>query len=110
MTRRGITVLEILVVLAIAVFALGLMVVLIARHRENAQRMQCKNNLRLIGQAFQAYHDASSADKALKRLPPSHIAEGYATWAVLLATSKRSWRSFRKSCRPPPSSFFVVKS
>jgi type II secretory pathway pseudopilin PulG len=85
MTRRGITVLEVLVVLAIAVFALGLMVVLIARHRENAQRLQCKNNLRLIGLAFQAYHDASSADKAHKRLPPSRIAEGYASWAVLLA-------------------------
>jgi hypothetical protein len=83
--RRGITVLEVLVGLALAVCAVGLTVVLIARHRENAQKMQCRNNLRVIGQAFHAYHDASSADKALKRLPPARIADGYATWAVLLA-------------------------
>ena len=56
----------------------------IARHRENAQREHCKDNLRQIGQAIQAYHVASAADEALQRLPPSRIAEGYATWAVLL--------------------------
>ena len=83
--RRGITVLEILAVMTLAVFAVGLTVVLIARHRENAQKMQCRNNLRVIGQAFHAYHAASAADKDLMRLPPARIADGYATWAVLLA-------------------------
>ena len=82
--RPGITWLEIVVVLVLCFFVVGIGIVLIARHRENAQREQCKNNLRHLGLAFRAYHDTSSADKGLMRLPPSRIAEGYATWAVLL--------------------------
>ena len=58
---------------------------LLARHRENALRAHCQNNLRQIGQAIRAYHDASAVDKPRKRLPPSRIADGYATWAVLIA-------------------------
>src|ERR1019366_197101 len=38
-----------------------------------------------IGLAIQAYHNASSANETLQRLPPSRIADGYATWTVLLA-------------------------
>jgi Protein of unknown function (DUF1559) len=83
--RRGITLLEVLVVLILCVFAAGLAVVFIARHRENALSMQCRHNLKQIGEAFRAYHDASSVDKTSKRLPPARIAPGYATWAVLLA-------------------------
>jgi len=58
---------------------------LLARHRENAQQVQCRNNLKRIGEAFQSYHDLSAANKASRYLPPSRLAEGYATWAVLLA-------------------------
>jgi hypothetical protein len=83
--RQGLTRLEILLALAIALFAIGLVAMMIARQRENALRVQCRNNLKLLGEAFQRYHDVSSADKALKRLPPSRIADGYATWGVLLA-------------------------
>lgn len=83
--RRGITLLEVLVVLVLAVVATGVAIVLIARQRENGQRAQCMNNLRVIGNAVHAYHTASSADKDARMLPPSRIADGYATWAVLLA-------------------------
>ncbi len=82
--RCGITVIEVLVALVIGLLALGLFVMLLARHRENALRVQCKNNLKLIGDAFQQYHD-SGGNLAHKRLPPSRIADGYATWAVLIA-------------------------
>ncbi|MBI3822207.1 MAG: DUF1559 domain-containing protein [Planctomycetes bacterium] len=83
--RRGITALEVLIVLVICIVGAGLVVMLIARTREKAQNVQCRNNLRQIGKAFHAYHDNSSADENLRVLPPSRIAEGYATWAVLLA-------------------------
>lgn len=83
--RPGITILEILVVIVLCVSALGLGVVLLGHHRENAQVMQCKLNLKMIGDAIHGYQDASALDKTSKYLPPSRIAEGYATWAVLIA-------------------------
>ena len=83
--RHAITRLEILVALVFGFSAVGIVVMLLARQRENGQRAQCMNNLRLIGLAVHAYHDASSGDKGLKRLPPSRLANGYATWAVLIA-------------------------
>lgn len=58
---------------------------LLAQHRENSQRVACINNLRVIGQAIYAYHEASAGDEKRRYLPPSHIADGYATWAVLIA-------------------------
>lgn len=86
MTHRiGLTRLEILVALVAAIFVVGLVAMMVARQRENAVRVQCRNNLKMLGEAFRKYHDASSADKKLKRLPPARIADGYATWAVLLA-------------------------
>src|SRR5438046_2161089 len=83
--RRGITVLELVVVLAVCIVAVGLGVMLLSRHRENSHQAQCRNNLRVIGKAFHAYHDASSANEASRFLPPARIADGYATWGVLLA-------------------------
>src|ERR1019366_4187815 len=83
--RHAVTRLEILVAVALCVFAAGFGAMVIVRHRENANRAQCTNNLRVIGLAFYAYYDASSADQGQKRFPPSRVAAGYATWPVLLA-------------------------
>lgn len=85
MQRRGLTRLEILAALIATLFVAGLALMLLSRVREAAQREQCKNNLKLIGEAFRQYHDAPAEGQGLKRLPPSRIADGYATWAVLLA-------------------------
>src|SRR5690242_14018704 len=78
--RPGLTRLEVVVIVAFALGALGLVVMGIARTREAALREQCKHNLSKLGGAFRVYHD-----KNLQRLPPSRIADGYATWPVLLA-------------------------
>lgn len=83
--RDGLTRLEMLAALVVALFVVGLIVMVLARLREAAQLEQCKNNLKAIGEAFRGYHDASAADPAHKRLPPSRIADDYATWAVLIA-------------------------
>jgi prepilin-type processing-associated H-X9-DG protein len=45
----------------------------------------CKNNLGKLGLAIRAYHDLSAADEKQQFFPPSRIADGYATWAVLIA-------------------------
>jgi hypothetical protein len=83
--RRAITALEVVILLILCIITAGLAVMLVARHRDNSQQVQCRNNLRAMGKAIHTYHDASSANEHLRRLPPSRIAEGYATWAVLLA-------------------------
>jgi hypothetical protein len=77
--RIGITWLEILLAIFLCLCVGGLGTVLLLRHRENAQREQCKKNLASIGKAIQGYQDKAQG------LPPSYIAPGYATWAVLLA-------------------------
>src|ERR1043165_3868384 len=84
-SRRGITRLEVVVMLVLCFITAGVGMLLLARHRESAQRVQCEERLRRIGQAFYGYHSASSAEEASQHLPPSRIADGYATWAVLLA-------------------------
>ncbi len=83
--RRGITVLEMLVVLVLCLLAGGFGIVMIARLRESGQREMCKNNLRVLGQAMHAYHGKPEDPNARHYLPPSRIADGYATWAVLIA-------------------------
>jgi hypothetical protein len=83
--RRAVSKLEFLVAISLLVVVGGLVAMMIARHRENSQRLACINNLRVIGQAIHAYHEASAAGEKKRYLPPSHIADGYATWAVLIA-------------------------
>jgi hypothetical protein len=91
MHRSAITRVELIIILVLAGFAAGLLVLLLARQRENGLRLQCMNNLRRLGEAVHAFHDKSSAPGdegkpgAGPFLPPARIADGYATWAVLLA-------------------------
>jgi hypothetical protein len=71
--------LDLIVVLLLGLIALGLILVFLPRQREHGLRVQCMNNLRRIGDGVQSYH------KNRDELPPARIADGYATWAVLLA-------------------------
>jgi hypothetical protein len=81
--RRGITFLEIAVILVVALTLLGLGMFFLFQQREAAQRMHCGHNLLLLGKAIHAYHD--KGPKPAQSLPPARIAEGYATWVVLIA-------------------------
>jgi hypothetical protein len=62
--RRGLSRVEALVILAIAVLLMGLVVAGVGRIREEAKSLQCRRNLMQLGLAVHNYHDTND------RLPP----------------------------------------
>ncbi len=66
-----------MVVLVVAV--LGLAVIGLRYYWETSARAKCMNHLKLVGEGFQKYHEQND------KYPPSHIAPGYASWAVVIA-------------------------
>jgi hypothetical protein len=83
--RRGITILEFLVVVVLCILVLSVGLIALMRHRENSHRVMCENNLRVLGVAVLAYHGSAKDKNPRLHLPPSRIDDGFATWAVLIA-------------------------
>lgn len=82
--RGGLTLVELLVVVAVIGLLVGLLLPSVQSARESARRIQCANNLRQLGLAVNAYASAVGV------LPPGHIGQGYSLHARLLPHLEQS--------------------
>lgn len=76
--RRGFTIIELLVTIAIIGLLIALLLPAVQMARESSRRAQCLNNLRQMGVAFHNYHSAHN------QFPPTYVAVRHKILPVFL--------------------------
>jgi len=106
--RPGLSIMDVVVLLLLILAGLGLGIPWLVQQHRSSQRAQCAHNLKTLGDGVQTFHD-KSAIKDKRWLPPSRIADGYATWPVLIAPYLKSdhpltnWDPTRRYVEQEPS-------
>jgi prepilin-type N-terminal cleavage/methylation domain-containing protein len=73
-SRRGFTLIEVLVSIAVIAILIALLLPAVQAAREAARRTQCRNNLRQVGLALHNYHDVRGS------LPSGYIYDGASSY------------------------------